>query len=178
MSVSFPPGLSFVASPCSPDRPFQESRGRGSRPKTEYIGLAGRRARTLSESEPAAVDFPGGGSRPETEFNGFAGRRARTFPEPGPVVADFSGGGSRPETEFNGFAGRRARTLSEAEPVAADFSGGGSRLKTKINGFAGSRARTAPEGISDIGKINRGRCCEKRLNCYNHLNRTYHLGSR
>ena len=146
MSVSFPPGLSFVASPCSPGRPFQESRGRGSRLKTEFIGLAGRRARTLSEAEPVAADLRGGGSRPETEFNGFAGRRARTFPELGPVVADFSGGGSR--------------------------------LKTKINGFAGSRARTAPEGISDIGNINRGRCCEKRLNCYNHLNRTYHLESR
>ena len=63
-------------------------------------------------------------------------------------------------------------------PAAADLPGGGSRLKTKINGFAGSRARTAPEGNYDIGNTNRERYCEKRLNCYNHLNKTYHLGSR
>ena len=126
---------------------------------------------------PAATDLLGGGSRSKTKINGFAGRRARTLLEAGLVAVELRGGGSRLKTEFNGFAGKQARTLSEPGPIEVEFPGGGSRLKTEFTGFERKQARTAPEGASDIGNINRERCCKERLNCYNHLNKAYHLGS-
>lgn len=50
--------------------------------------------------------------------------------------------------------------------------------KRRTVALRGGEREPPPEGTSDIGNINRERCCEKRLNCYNHLNKTYHLGSR
>ena len=83
----------------------------GSRSKTEFIGFAGNRARTMP---PPGLYFPlfsAQGSRSETEFIGFAGRRARTMPAPGLYFPLFPAQSSRSKTEFIGFAGRRARTL-------------------------------------------------------------------
>ncbi len=56
----------------------------GSRSKTEFIGFAGRRARTGPVPGPLFSDFTFQGSRSKTEFIGFAGRCARTGPAPGP----------------------------------------------------------------------------------------------
>ena len=86
--------------------------GRGSRLETEFIGFAGRRARTMPPPGSYFPHLPARGSRPETEFIGFAGRRARTLPPPGSHFPLLPVRGSRPETEFIGFAGRRARTGS------------------------------------------------------------------
>ena len=83
----------------------------GSRPETEIIGFAGRRARTLPPSGSPTPILSGRGSRPETEIIGFARRRARTLLSSGAHFPLLPVWGSRPETEIIGFAGRRARTL-------------------------------------------------------------------
>ena len=87
--------------------PFQ-----GSRSKIEFIGFAGRRARTEPESGLLFRLFPFQGSRSETEFIGFAGRRARTNPDHGLLFHLFPFQGSRSETEFIGFAESKAPTGS------------------------------------------------------------------
>ena len=89
---------------------------RGSRSKAEFIGFAGRQARTETEPGPPFLLFPFRGSRSETEFIGFAGRQARTKPEFGPLFHLFPFRGSRSETEFIGFAGSRPRTETEPGP--------------------------------------------------------------
>ena len=85
--------------------PFQ-----GSRSETEFIGFAGRRARTNPEHGLLFHLFPFQGSRSETEFIGFAGRRARTEPEFGLLFRLFPFQGSRSKTEFIGLAGSKAPT--------------------------------------------------------------------
>ena len=59
---------------------------RGSRPETEIIGFAGRRARTLLSSGAHFPLLPVWSSRPETEIIGFARRRARTLPPSGSLI--------------------------------------------------------------------------------------------
>ena len=81
-----------------------------SRSKTEFIGFAGRRARTKPGPGLYFPLFPTQSSRTKTEFIGFAGRRARTEPGPGPLFRFLSAQGSRSKTEFIDFAGRRARS--------------------------------------------------------------------
>lgn len=49
--------------------------------------------------------------------------------------------------------------------------------KRRTVALRGGEREPPPEVVTDIGNINRERCCEKRLNCYNHLNKIYHLGS-
>ena len=58
--------------------PFSFFAAQSSRSKTEFIGFAGRRARTEPGPGPLFHFLPAQGSRSETEFIGFAGRRART----------------------------------------------------------------------------------------------------
>ena len=85
-------------------------RAGGSRSETEFIGFAGRRARTEPESGLLFRFLPFQGSRSKTEFIGFAGWQARTEPESGLLFRFLPFQGSRSKTEFIGFAGRRART--------------------------------------------------------------------
>lgn len=59
------------------------ARPTGSRSKTEFFGIAGRRARTAPAGGLLFPDFQVHGSRSKTEFFGFAGRRARTAPAGG-----------------------------------------------------------------------------------------------
>ena len=84
---------------------------RGSRSETEFIGFAGKRARTWPADRPHSSFLSPRGSRSKTEFIGFADRLARTWPADRPHSSFLSPRGSRSETEFIGFAGRRARTL-------------------------------------------------------------------
>ena len=59
------------------------ARPTGSRSKTEFIGFAGRRARTAPAGGLLFSDFQVHGSRSKTEFIDFAGRRTRTAPAGG-----------------------------------------------------------------------------------------------
>ena len=90
--------------------PFSFFAAQSSRSKTEFIGFAGRRARTEPGPGPLFRFLSAQGSRSKTEFIGFAGRRARTKPGPGLYFPLFPTQSSRTKTEFIGFAGRRART--------------------------------------------------------------------
>ena len=99
---------------------------RNSRTKTEFIGFAGRRARTMPAPGLYFPLFPSQSSRSKTEFIGFAGRRARTGPAPGLYFPLFPAQSSRSKTEFIGFADRRART-SPAPGLYFPFS----RLKVR-----------------------------------------------
>ncbi len=100
-----------------------------SRSKTEFIGFAGRQARTLPPIGPLSSFFQARGSRSETEFIGFAGRQARTLPAVGPPSLLFQARCSRTETEFIGFADRQARTLPPAQRPAANRKGSLRRRK-------------------------------------------------
>ena len=122
--------------------PFSFFAAQSSRSKTEFIGFAGRRARTKPGPGLYFPLFPTQSSRTKTEFIGFAGRRARTEPGPGPLFRFLPAQGSRSETEFIGFAGRRARTEPGPGPLFHFLSAQGSRSKTEFIGFAGRRART------------------------------------
>ena len=113
-----------------------------SRSKTEFIGFAGRRARTEPGPGLYFPLFPTQSSRTKTEFIGFAGRRARTEPGPGPLFHFLPAQGSRSETEFIDFAGSRARTKPGPGPLFRFLSAQGSRSKTEFIDFAGRRART------------------------------------
>ena len=114
----------------------------GSRKKTEFIGFAGRRARTTPAPGPPFSIFPACGSRKETDFIGFAGRRARTTPAYGPPFSIFPARGLRTKTEFIGFASRRARTSPAHGPPFSIPPARGSRMETEFIGFPGSRTQT------------------------------------
>ena len=58
--------------------PFSFFVAQSSRSETEFIGFAGRRARTEPGPGPPFRFLSAQGSRSETEFIAFAGRRART----------------------------------------------------------------------------------------------------
>ena len=123
------------------------ARPTGSRSKTEFIGFAGRRARTAPAGGLLFPDFQIHGSRSKTEFIDFAGRRARTAPACGLLSSDFQVCGSRSKTEFFGFAGRRARTVPVGGLLFPDFQVCGSRSKTEFFDFTGRCARTAPASV-------------------------------
>ena len=137
----------------------------GSRSKTEFIGFAGRCARTVPAGGLLFPDFKVCGSRSKTKFFGFAGRRARTAPARRLPFSGFQIYGSRSKTEFIGFAGRCARTVPAGGLLFPDFKVCGSRSKTKFFGFAGRRARTEPACPHSDEK----RCTEGSVSASVHL---------
>ena len=122
--------------------PFSFFAAQSSRSKTEFIGFAGRRARTEPGPGPLFHFLSAQGSRSKTKFIGFAGRHARTKPGPGLYFPLFPTQSSRTKTEFIGFAGRRARTEPGPGPLFRFLPAQGSRSETEFIGFAGRRART------------------------------------
>ena len=110
---------------------------RGSRLETEFIGFAGRGARTLPPSGAHFPFLPGRGSRPETEFIGLAGRGARTLRPPGAHFSLLSVWGSRLKTEIIGFARRGARTLPPSGSSTPHSFGSGFALENRIHWLCG-----------------------------------------
>ena len=87
---------------------------RGSRLETEFIGFAGRGARTLPPSGAHFPFLPGRGSRPETEFIGLAGRGARTLPPSGSSTPHSFGSGFALENRIHWLCGD---AYTNREPV-------------------------------------------------------------
>ena len=111
--------------------------GRGSRPETEFIGLAGRGARTLRPPGAHFSLLSVWGSRLKTEIIGFARRGARTLPPSGSPTPILSGRGSRSKTEIIGFARRGARTLPPSGSSTPHSFGSGFALENRIHWLCG-----------------------------------------
>ena len=97
-----------------PWSPFPLLPGWGSRLETEFIGLAGRGARTLRPPWSPFPLLPGWGSRLETEFIDFAGRRARTLRPPWSHFSISSGPGFALENRIHWLSGEGS---ANREPV-------------------------------------------------------------